>query len=146
MSETNGAPHKISVLVVTHGDAGVAMVTEVRRLLGESAAEGFEPLPVAAGETREQVYARIDDAVLRLDRGRGVLVIVDLQGSTPCNCALRVKQTHASQTVEVLCGVSLPMLVKVATADRANLSASELAHEAATTAIRSIRMGDGGPA
>jgi mannose/fructose-specific phosphotransferase system component IIA len=133
-----------AVLVVTHGDAGDAMLGEARRLLGEFATRVIETLPTAVTESRDQIRMRIDVAVKRLYMGRGVLVLVDLQGSTPCNCAVQVKQSGAN--VEILCGLSLPMLVKVAASDRARLSPAELAHEAAQTAIRSIRLGEGGSA
>ena len=133
-----------AVLVVTHGDAGDAMLGEARRLLGQHATRSIETLPTTVAESRDQIRSRIDGAVRRLDDGRGVLVLVDLQGSTPCNCAVQVKQSGAN--VEILCGLSLPMLVKVAASDRARLSPAELAHEAAQTAIRSIRLGEGGSA
>ena len=133
-----------SVLVVTHGEAGAAMLVEVARLLGEEAADAMEPLAVAPGEAREPLRARMDAAVRRLDRGRGVLVLVDLQGSTPCNCAVQLKKDGAA--AEILCGVSLPMLVKIASSDRRHLTPAELAHVAAETAIRSIRLGEGGTA
>jgi PTS system mannose-specific IIA component len=133
-----------SVLVVTHGDAGDAMLGEARRLLGQHATRGIETLPTTVAESRDQIRTRIDAAVRRLDEGRGVLVLVDLQGSTPCNCAVQVKQSGAN--VEILCGLSLPMLVKVAASDRERMTPAELAHEAAQTAIRSIRLGEGGNA
>ncbi len=133
-----------AVLVVTHGDAGDAMLGEARRLLGTHATRAIETLPTTVAESRDQIRTRIDSAVRRLDEGRGVLVLVDLQGSTPCNCAVQVKQSGAN--VEILCGLSLPMLVKVAASDRARLTPAELAHEAAQTAIRSIRLGEGGSA
>jgi mannose/fructose-specific phosphotransferase system component IIA len=133
-----------AVLVVTHGDAGDALLNEARRLLGDFATRVIETLPTAVTESRDQIRTRIDVAVRRLDMGRGVLVLVDLQGSTPCNCAVQVKQSGAN--VEILCGLSLPMLVKVAASDRARMSPAELAHEAAQTAIRSIRLGEGGSA
>jgi mannose/fructose-specific phosphotransferase system component IIA len=133
---------RTAVLVVTHGEAGTAMLAEATRLLGAPAVAGVEALGVAAGESRDEIRARMAAAVRRLDAGRGVLVLVDLQGSTPCNCAVQIKKDGAN--AEILCGVSLPMLVKVAASDREHLTPHELAHEAAQTAIRSVRLGDGG--
>lgn len=135
---------KTAVLVVTHGDAGVAMLGEARRLLGVDATSQIDTLPTEPGESRDVIRERIDQAVHRLDDGHGVLVLVDLQGSTPCNCAVSLKKQGAN--MEILCGVSLPMLVKVAASDREHMSPAELAHEAAMTAIRSIRLGEGGTA
>jgi mannose PTS system EIIA component len=135
---------RTAVLVVTHGDAGTAMVVEVRTLLGGDAAADLEAMSVAHGEPKEEVSERLTTAVERMNGGHGVLVLVDLQGSTPCNMAVKLKK--AGGAVEVLCGLSLPMLVKVVSLDRVRLTLAELAHEAAQTAIRSIRLGDGGAA
>jgi PTS system ascorbate-specific IIA component len=135
---------RTAVLVVTHGDAGNAMVDEVKQLLGDGAAADLEAMSVAHGEPKDLVGERLTTAVERLNHGHGVLVLVDLQGSTPCNLAVKLKK--AGGAVEVLCGLSLPMLVKVVSLDRVTLTLAELAHEAAQTAIRSIRLGDGGAA
>jgi mannose/fructose-specific phosphotransferase system component IIA len=133
---------RTAVLIVTHGPAGADMLAEATRLIGSAAAAGMESLVVAPGDEREAIDERLRAAVARLDEGRGVLVLVDLAGSTPCNCAVRIKRD--GRAVEVLCGLSLPMLVKVATADRLMLRPIELAHEAAATAMKSIKLGDGG--
>src|SRR5262245_46041932 len=69
-------PGTTAVLVVTHGDAGDAMLGEARRLLGEHATRSIETLPTAVSESRDQIRTRIDGAVRRLDDGRGVLVLV----------------------------------------------------------------------
>jgi mannose/fructose-specific phosphotransferase system component IIA len=120
------------------------MVDEVKQLLGDGAAADLEALSVAHGEPKDAVSDRLNHAVERMNHGHGVLVLVDLQGSTPCNMAVKLKK--AGGAVEVLCGLSLPMLVKVVSLDRERLTLAELAHEAAQTAIRSIRLGDGGAA
>jgi PTS system mannose-specific IIA component len=139
----NGIVHT-AVLVVTHGNAGAAMLEECRRLLGEGAIAAISCMSAVHGEPREALRARIAERVAQVDEGRGTLILVDLQGSTPCNQSVTLKRDGLQ--VEILCGVSLPMLIKIAGSDRARLTLAELAHEAAQTAIRSIRLGDGGPA
>ena len=69
------------------------------------------------------------------------LIVCDLQGSTAANCCVDLKKT--GRNVEVLGGVSLPMLVKIASPDRRTTPA-QLAKAAADTAIRSVRLGNGG--
>jgi PTS system mannose-specific IIA component len=130
------------LVIVSHGDAGTAMLAEATRLLGAEATRGMEAVPVQPGEGRDAIQTRLRAAVGRVAQGRGVLVLVDLGGSTPCNCAIQLK--HTGVDMEILCGLSLPMLIKAASADRTRLTPAELAHEAAQTAVRSVRLGEGG--
>lgn len=139
---TDGAA--VGVLVVTHGPAGAAMLESLRELVGEAAGEGFEALTVPPGEPRDRTASRVEEAARRLDGGAGVLVVTDLFGATPTNCAVELKR--AGVAIEVLSGVNLAMLVKLATARRPGRTAARLAHEAAETAIRAIRLAEGGPA
>jgi mannose PTS system EIIA component len=135
---------RIGVLLVTHGDAGRDMLDAVTTLAGTDATAGMEAVSVAPGESRDAIVARIDRAVTALDGGAGVLVLTDLFGATPTNCCVELKR--AGRRVEVLCGLSLPMLVKIASTDREATDLAGLAHLAAETAIRSIRLGEGGEA
>lgn len=132
----------VGVVVVTHGGSGAAMVMTVQALVGD--VEGVTAFGVRRDETREAIAAVLAKEIAKVERGAGVLVLCDLHGATPSNCAVEIKKGGAN--VAVLCGVSLPMLVKVVTSDRAHATPGELAHAAAETAIRSIRLGEGGPA
>ncbi len=132
---------KVGVLIVTHGDCGYAMMNSVRTLLGAEALEGFEALAVSPTDPRGPLAERIGTAATRLDRGAGTLIVCDLQGSTAANCSVDLKRQ--GRNVEVLAGVSLPMLVKLASANRTT-TPTQLAKAAAETAQRSIRLGDGG--
>ncbi|MBI4511996.1 MAG: PTS sugar transporter subunit IIA [Deltaproteobacteria bacterium] len=134
----------VGVLLVTHGDVARAMLAAARVLLGEGPTHAMESLCIDPKEPRESIQARIREATERLDRGDGVLIACDLHGSTPANCAIELKRS--GKKVEVLCGLSLPMLIKIASIDRAQHTPAELAHVAAETAIRSVRLGDGGAA
>jgi PTS system mannose-specific IIA component len=55
--------------------------------------------------------AQIDKAIHEVDQGQGVLVLVDMFGGTPSNLSLSFLEEGR---VEVVTGVNLPMLVKVA--------------------------------
>jgi mannose/fructose-specific phosphotransferase system component IIA len=129
------------IVVVTHGDAGVAMVGEVERLLGATAIESLRAVSVQHGEPRDDVMGRLRNALGGVG-GNGALVLVDLAGSTPCNCAVQLKRGGAN--IEVLCGLNLPMLIKAASADRTTLAPAALAHVAAETAVKSVKLGEGG--
>lgn len=133
---------RVGVVVVSHGETAAAMLASVRGLLGPAAVEGMEAIAVAPGEGRAEIQARIDAALHHQDQGRGVLLVCDLQGSTPANCCVELKRAEGRH--EVLCGLSLPMLIKLASADRRALGPAELAHIAAETAVKSVRLGEGG--
>jgi PTS system mannose-specific IIA component len=50
------------------------------------------------------------DAIKEVDQGKGVLILTDLFGGTPSNISL----SFQGQRVEVVCGMNLPMLIKLA--------------------------------
>jgi PTS system mannose-specific IIA component len=54
----------------------------------------------------------IAQALARADQGQGVLVLTDMFGGTPSNISLSFLAEHK---VEVVTGVNLPMLIKLAT-------------------------------
>lgn len=130
-------PAKVGILVVTHGDAGPDMVATMTRLLGAPATEGISALAVLVGEGKVEIKERLTAALVAADRGAGVVVACDLHGSTPTNCAIELMHDGA---VAVVCGVNLPMLVKLATAPRVATAPSEVARAAVDTAVRSIRI------
>jgi mannose PTS system EIIA component len=132
---------RVGILVVTHGESGRAMLEAVERLVGGDALDVFESVSITPGEPRGVIATRVQDAVRRLERGAGVLLLCDLYGSTPWSCCVEARGTAGA----VLCGVSLPMLVKLASVPL-DSTPSRLAQIGAETAVKAIRRGDGGNA
>jgi PTS system mannose-specific IIA component len=132
---------KVGVVIVTHGPAGEAMLSTLGRLLGAEAVQAVTAVEIAVGEDRALVKVSVAEAVARVDGGAGVVVACDLHGSTPTNCAVELMHDDA---VAVVCGVNLPMLVKLLTAPRAGVTPAEVARGAVDTAVRSIRV-EGSP-
>jgi mannose/fructose-specific phosphotransferase system component IIA len=66
-------------------------------------------------------------------------MMVDVYGSTPFHVAMAM--LDGTGAGEVLCGVNLPMLLKLATLDRTRLTPGELAQELCECGRRSIRIG-----
>ncbi|MEO1338264.1 MAG: PTS fructose transporter subunit IIA, partial [Myxococcota bacterium] len=60
-----------------------------------------------------EIEAQIRDAVLRVERGDGVLILADMFGGTAANVALRLVGQHQ---VEIVTGCNLPMLLKLSSA------------------------------
>ena len=59
----------------------------------------------------EQRRVDIVEAVAREERGAGVIILTDMFGGTPSNLAISVMDGNR---VDVLAGVNLPMLIKLA--------------------------------
>jgi len=139
------ADHKVGVVIMTHGHAGQDMVATLERLLGAAAVEGFVAVEIRIGEPKAEVNVELTNAVRTADRGAGVLVCCDLHGSTPANCAVELMRARLASDVEtaVISGVSMPMLMKLATAKRTGTTPAGLAQAAVDTAIRSTRVEGG---
>lgn len=127
---------RTGVVIVTHGDAALDMVDAVERMVGRL---DVRTVAVRIGEPRVETESRLEAAVSELHT-HDVLFLVDLEGSTPFNLCCR-KCGGASV---VLSGMNLPMLFKLATADREH-GALRLAEELRATGLKSIHIRSGGP-
>jgi mannose/fructose-specific phosphotransferase system component IIA len=123
--------NKTGVVIVTHGDAAVDMVDAAERMVGRLE---VATVAVRIGEPRAETESRLEAAVESL-HSADVLFLVDLEGSTPFNLCCR----KCGGTSVVLSGMNLPMLFKLATADRDH-GAVALAEELKATALKSIHI------
>ena len=99
----------IGILIVTHGSIGESLLASAAQILGERP-EQVEALGVSRSTDPDTVLRRAREALGRLDRGQGVLVLADIFGATPANVVGRLL---ADGKVEGVSGVSLPMLLRV---------------------------------
>jgi mannose/fructose-specific phosphotransferase system component IIA len=112
-----------------------------RRIVPGGYLDGIVAVDAGEGETArlgEELCAVIESE----DRGRGVLLVVDLLGSSPCRCAQREGAGHP---FVVLAGLNLAMLLKLASLDRTTMDALELAEACADSARRSVELRSGSP-
>jgi PTS system ascorbate-specific IIA component len=101
----------VGILLLTHaplGEAFIAAATHVFR----NRPERLEAIDVQADQDTAEVRRLAAAAIKRLDDGSGVLVITDVMGGTPSNCTLPLS---APGQVEVIAGISLPMLLRALT-------------------------------
>jgi mannose/fructose-specific phosphotransferase system component IIA len=82
---------------------------------------------------------KISQACEDVDQGVGVLLLVDVHGSTPFHAAMTM--LDGTRPAEVLCGVNLPMLIKLTNLDRTQGPPVVLAEELRDAGRRSIRLG-----
>ena len=100
----------IGLVIVTHG----GLATEFRSAVEHVVGPQKQLLTVSigpdddTGQRREEILAQVRAA----DSGEGVIILTDMFGGTPSNLAISVMD---EAKVEVIAGVNLPMLIKLAT-------------------------------
>jgi PTS system ascorbate-specific IIA component len=101
----------VGILLLTHAPLGNAFVEAASHVF-RGRPERLEAIDVRADQDTADVRRLAQEAIARLDDGSGVLVITDVMGGTPCNCTLALCQP---EHVEVIAGISLPMLLRALT-------------------------------
>jgi PTS system mannose-specific IIA component len=127
----------LGVVVVTHDQAAVSLVSAAFAIVGELPA--VSAVCVGVGEAFAKIVEKISRACEEVDQGAGVLLLVDVHGSSPFHAAMSM--LDGTRSAEVLCGVNLPMLLKMATVDRTLTPPIAMAEELREAGRRSIRLG-----
>ena len=99
----------VGVLIITHEGIASAILETAVNILGECPLP-VEVLPAARDCDTETLRRRVGEKVDALDQGDGVLVLLDIYGSTPSNVACSVAD---QKRMRIIAGVNLPMLVRV---------------------------------
>ena len=100
----------IGVVIVTHYRLGDEFLQALRLIVPD--APEFHAVAIEPTQSVEEMRSRIAAALEAADRGEGVLVLTDMFGGTPSNISLSFLSEHH---VEVVTGLNLPMLIKLAT-------------------------------
>lgn len=99
----------IGVVVVTHGQLATELVNAAEAIVGEL--PRFAAVSIGWHDDPEAAREEIGKAIARVEGPRGVVLLTDMFGGTPSNLALAFL---AAGRVEVITGVNLPMLIKLA--------------------------------
>jgi PTS system mannose-specific IIA component len=99
----------IGLVLVTHGRLAAEFRSALEHVVGPQ--EQIESVTIGPDDDVEQRRKDIIEAVKRVDSGDGVAILTDMFGGTPSNLAISVM---SQPKVEVLAGINLPMLVKLA--------------------------------
>jgi PTS system mannose-specific IIA component len=100
----------IGVVIVTHYGLGAEFLQALRLIIPE--APDFQSVSIDPSQTVDEMRAKIGAGVKAVDAGSGVLILTDMFGGTPSNISLSFLEEH---NVEVVTGINLPMLIKLAT-------------------------------
>ena len=117
----------IGLVVVTHGRLAEEFLSAAEHVVGPQ--EQIRAVSIGPDDDMEKRRADILEAAKGVDTGDGVIILTDMFGGTPSNLAIAVME---KANAEVVAGVNLPMLIKLATvrADGDLEEAVKAAHEA----------------
>src|SRR5215203_2627692 len=109
---------RLGVVVVTHGQLATELVNSAEMIVGDL--PNFAAVSIGWHDDVDQARQEIGRAIERVrsvagpaegsDTPADVLVLSDMFGGTPANLAVTFVDAH----IEVVTGVNLPMLIKLA--------------------------------
>ncbi len=99
----------IGVLIVTHRELAEALISVCYLIIGRQ--EGMVAVSLDPSESPETSMEQIKSGLNRVNNGQVVIILTDMLGGTPSNLSLSFLQEGK---VEVVTGVNLPMLMKLA--------------------------------
>ena len=100
----------IGLVIVTHGGLAQEFLAALEHVHGPQ--EQVIAISIGPNDDMETRRSEIVDAVNQVDTGKGAILLTDMFGGTPSNISLSFIEEHA---VEVVTGLNLPMLIKLAT-------------------------------
>jgi PTS system mannose-specific IIA component len=118
----------IGLVLVAHGRLAAEFIAAVEHVVGPQTA--IRAVSISKDDDVEKKRAEILAAAKEVDDGSGVVILTDMFGGTPSNLAISVME---KANAEVIAGLNLPMLVKLASVrgDYDRRRAVAAAHEAA---------------
>ena len=99
----------IGVVVVTHGQLATELLNAAEMIVGDL--PKFAAVSIGWHDDVNDARGEITQAIERVDGAEGVLVLTDMFGGTPSNIGMTLLD---KDRVEVITGVNLPMLIKLA--------------------------------
>ena len=99
----------IGVVVVTHGQLATELVNAAEMIVGDL--PQFNAVSIGWHDEANDALEDIAHAIERVKGDAGVLLLTDMFGGTPSNLGMTFLERDG---VEVITGVNLPMLIKLA--------------------------------
>ena len=125
----------IGVVVVTHGQLAAELVNAAEAIVGDL--PRFAAVSIGWHDDTDDAREEIRQAIARLQDDSGVLVLTDMFGGTPTNLGLSFVEPDR---VEVVTGVNLPMLIKLASLRPAHPELLAVARELRETGRNAIHV------
>ena len=99
----------IGMVLVTHGRLASEFVAALEHVMGPQ--DNIRAICIGTSDDMEQRRKDILASIAAVDNGSGVVLLTDMFGGTPSNLAISIME---KTPVEVIAGVNLPMLTKLA--------------------------------
>ena len=99
----------IGMVLVTHGALAEEFRAALEHVVG--AQKNLATICIGPDDDMEKRREDIVDAIVKVDTGDGVALLTDMFGGTPSNLAISLLE---KDKVEVVAGINLPMLIKLA--------------------------------
>jgi PTS system mannose-specific IIA component len=112
------------------------MIDAARMIVGKM--EGVISVSLKEKDSIEDLMGRIEVALNDVDKGDGILILVDAFGASPFNASARLAMSR--KNIEVITGMNLPMLLELAVQRQGQdlATVAQIALEAGTTGIRTL--------
>ena len=98
----------IGIVVASHCKLAEEMLAATEMIVGPL--QNCKAICFKPAQAVDELIKLMGDAIKEVDKGKGVLILTDLFGGTPANISL----SFQGPMVEVICGMNLPMLIKLA--------------------------------
>jgi PTS system mannose-specific IIA component len=99
----------IGLVLVTHGHLAEEFIAATEHVVGHQ--RNVRAVSIGPDDDIEQRRRDILAAAEAVDDGSGVILLTDMFGGTPSNLAISIMDKNR---IEVIAGVNLPMLIKLA--------------------------------
>ena len=123
----------VGVVLVAHCKLAPELLIVLESIVGK--VEQVQTIAFDPGFRPDAAHKKISTAVKKVNSGDGVLIITDMFGGTPSNISLSFLEEN---TVEVLTGMNLPMLIRLITLREKTLSLTELSADLQSYGKRNI--------
>ena len=127
----------IGMVLVTHGRLALEFVAALEHVVGPQA--NVRAICIGPNDDIEQRRRDILESISAVDDGSGVVLLTDMFGGTPSNLAISVME---QAPVEIIAGVNLPMLIKLASV-REEMGLAEAAISAQKAGRKYINVASG---
>ncbi len=102
----------IGILVVTHAGLGSSLIETAEFIFGKQL-DNIASVSINIQEDPERLRKKIKSGISKVRTDTGVIILTDMFGGTPSNLAISIMDQG---DIEIVAGVNLPMLIKIATA------------------------------
>lgn len=100
----------VGILLVTHGEMAPGIINALSLIMGEQT--DYKTLGLFHGDDISQFKDKIQEAIIDLDTGEGVLVLVDLFSASPYNQTAMLFNDLQNHKLRLVSGVNLPMVIE----------------------------------